>query len=152
MTSSSITRTIQALPDDVFRAFTNPDLLVQWLAPDGMTARIRNFDIRPGGFYEMSLFYDDPSALGKTEANEDRYTARFIELVPPRRIVESITFAGDDSTFATPMTMTVDFELVGEDTQVTVSFENLPPSVSPTDNDLGTQQSLAKLARLLEQD
>ena len=48
--------------------------------------------------------------------------------------------------------MTVDFELVGEDTQVTVSFENLPPSVSPTDNDLGTQQSLAKLARLLDQD
>jgi uncharacterized protein YndB with AHSA1/START domain len=152
MASSTTTRTIQALPDDVFRAFTNLELLVQWQVPDGMTARIREFDIRPGGFYEMSLFYDDPAAAGKTEANVDRYTARFAELIPPRRIVESITFAGEDPSFANPMTMTVDLEPSGDGTQVSMSFENLPASVSPADNDLGTRQSLAKLARLLEHD
>jgi uncharacterized protein YndB with AHSA1/START domain len=152
MTSSTTSRTIPALPDAVFRAFTSPDLLVQWQAPDTMTARIREFDIRPGGFYEMSLFYDDPTTTGKTQANEDRYTARIIELDPPRRIVESIVFAGEDPSFATPMTITVDLEPSEEGTKVTMSFENLPSSVSPADNDLGTQQSLAKLARLLERE
>jgi hypothetical protein len=33
-----------------------------------------------------------------------------------------------------------------------MTFDNLPPNVSAADNDLGTQQSLAKLARLVESD
>ena len=46
-------------------------------------------DGKVGGSYEMSLYYPDsePSGRGKSADREDRYTARFIELTPPRRIV-----------------------------------------------------------------
>lgn len=150
MTTSTTSRLIDALPDDVFRAFIDPVLLVQWQAPDSMTARLHHFDARPRGGYEMSLFYDDSTIAGKSGGNEDRYTATFIELVPPSHIVESIVFATDGADAAAPMIITIDLALEGLSTRVTTRFENLPPTVSPADNDLGTQQSLAKLARLVE--
>jgi uncharacterized protein YndB with AHSA1/START domain len=149
MTSSTVTRTIAAPPETVFAAFTDPALLVQWQAPDTMTARIHRHDIRPGGSYEMSLYYDDPNAPGKSGGNEDRYTATFLELDPPHRIVESIVFASADPAVTQPMTMTVDLQPDGNATRVTLTFENLPAGVSLEDNDEGTRQSLEKLARLL---
>jgi uncharacterized protein YndB with AHSA1/START domain len=153
MTTSSTSRLIDAFPDAVYRAFVDPELLVRWQAPEGMTARLHRFDPRPGGGYEMSLFYDDPSVAGKSGGNEDRYAATFIELVDPRRIVESIVFdTGENSSGAVPMILTVDLESTGVSTRVTMTFDNLPPNVSAADNDLGTQQSLAKLARLVESD
>ncbi|HET9658836.1 MAG TPA: SRPBCC domain-containing protein [Thermomicrobiales bacterium] len=152
MTTSATTRLIDAFPDAVYQAFVDPALLVKWQAPDNMTAKLHHFDPRPGGGYEMSLFYNDPSIAGKSGANEDRYTATFIELVQPRHIVESIVFATDDPAFAEPMIVTIDLESEGASTRVTMTFENLPPNVSPADNDLGTRQSLAKLARLVESD
>ena len=48
------------------------------------------------------------------------------------------------------MTMIVDLAPDAGGTRVTLIFENLPPTVAPADNDIGTQQSLAKLAALLE--
>jgi len=153
MTTSTTTRLINAFPDAVYQAFVDPDLLVQWQAPEGMTATLHHFDPRPGGGYEMSLFYDNPSIAGKSGANEDRYTATVIELVQPRHIVESIAFSTSDGTAAgEPMIMTVDLESRSVSTLVTMTFEHLPPDVSPADNDLGAQQSLAKLARLAEPD
>jgi uncharacterized protein YndB with AHSA1/START domain len=149
MTSSSVSRTIPAPPEAVFSAFIDPDLLVQWQVPDTMTARIHRHDIRQGGSYEMSLYYDDPDAPGKSGGNEDRYTATFLEFDPPRHIVETIVFTSDDSAVTQPMTMTIDLEPQGDATRVTLTFDNLPAGVSSEDNDVGTRQSLAKLAQLL---
>jgi uncharacterized protein YndB with AHSA1/START domain len=149
MASSTVTRTIAATPEALFAAFTEPDLLVQWQAPDTMTARIHRHDVRQGGSYEMSLYYDDPNAPGKSGGNEDRYTATFLELDPPHRIVESIVFASDDPAVTQPMSMTVDLAPEGDISRVTLTFENLPAGVSPEDNAEGTRQSLEKLAQLL---
>ena len=150
MATSTTSRTIAAPPERVFAAFIDPALLVLWQAPDTMTARIHRHDIRPGGSYEMSLYYDHPHAPGKSGGNEDRYTATFLELDPPRRLVESIVFASDDPAVAHPMRMTVDLRPDGEGTHVTLTFDDLPAGVSPEDNNEGSRQSLAKLARLLE--
>lgn len=42
----------------------------------------------------MSLFYpvSEQAHRGKTSEREDRFTARFVELTPPTRIVEAISF------------------------------------------------------------
>jgi uncharacterized protein YndB with AHSA1/START domain len=47
---------------------------------------------------------------GKTSEREDRFTARFVELTPPTRIVQAITFDSADPTVAGEMSMTVTFE------------------------------------------
>ncbi len=152
MSSSTTSRFISAPIDQVFAAFTVPSVLVQWQVPDNMTARIHRHDIRPGGSYEMSLYYDDPETPGKTGGNEDRYTATFLVFDPPKRIVESISFDADDPAGRQPMTMTVDLSPDGAGTHVTITFDDLPASVSPQENNDGTRQSLAKLALLLAHD
>jgi uncharacterized protein YndB with AHSA1/START domain len=100
----------------------------------------------------MSLFYPTSEQVqrGKTAEREDRYTARFVALTPPTRIVEAITFDSTDPAFAEEMTMEVTFEERDGGTEVTILFEHIPPGIRPEDNDAGARSSLEKLARYVE--
>jgi uncharacterized protein YndB with AHSA1/START domain len=100
----------------------------------------------------MSLFYPSSEQLprGKTSEREDRFTARFVELTPPARIVETISFDSADPAFSGEMTMVVTFEARGNGTDVTIAFENIPSGIRPEDNDAGARSSLEKLARYVE--
>src|SRR5262249_2939649 len=110
--STRTSRLIKAPREALYRAFTNPTALAVWLAPDQMTAKVHEFDGRVGGGYQMSLFYPSSERVyrGKTSEREDRFTARFVELTPPTRIVQAITFDSADPAFAGEMTITVTFE------------------------------------------
>ena len=140
---------IPAPPEAVYRAFTDPAALVDWFAPGDMTAVVHRFDLRTGGGYVMSLFYPaaEAGAPGKTADLEDRYTARFVVLDPPRRIVEAITFDSTDPGFQGEMSMEVDLLPEGGGTRVRIVFTNIPPGIRPEDNETGTRLTLEKLAR-----
>lgn len=153
--SSARTRTsrlIKAPREALYRAFTDPAALAVWQAPGEMTGRVHEFDARVGGGYRMSLFYppSDQEQRGKTAPREDRFTARFVELTPPTRIVQAISFDTADPAFAGEMTMVVTFEDKDGGTDVTILFEHLPLGVRPEDNEAGSRSSLAKLARYVE--
>lgn len=153
--SASSTRTsrlIHAPRPTVFDAFTRPDALAAWLAPDGMTARVHQWDLRVGGGYVMSLFYPQSAGdgHGKTVEGEDRYTARFVEITPPSRVVLAILFDSADPSFAGEMVMDTTLGERPEGTEVTIAFRGLPSGIRPEDNDAGTRSSLAKLARYVE--
>ena len=152
--STSSSRVIKASRETLYRAFTDPDALAAWRAPEGMTGKVHEFDGRVGGGYRMSLFYplSEQEDRGKTSEREDRFTARFVELTPPTRIVEAITFDSDDPTFSGEMTMEVALEERDGATDVTIVFENIPAGIRPEDNDAGTRSSLEKLARYVEQE
>ncbi len=152
--ATASTRTSAVIPaprEALYRAFTDPAALEAWLSPGEMTGKVHEFDGRVGGGYRMSLFYpaSEPMARGKTTEREDRYTARFVELTPPIRIVQAITFDSDDPALAGEMTMTVTFEETDRGTEVTIVFERIPPGIRPEDNDAGTRASLEKLARFV---
>ncbi len=148
-TSAVITAPREAL----YRAFTDPTALEVWLSPGEMTGKVHEFDGRVGGGYRMSLFYpaSEQSSRGKTAEREDRYTARFVELTPPTRIVQAISFDSADPAFAGEMTITVTFEESDGGTEVTIVFERIPPGIRPEDNEAGTRSALEKLARYVEQ-
>src|SRR4030095_1268942 len=100
----------------------------------------------------MSLFYlsSEPVYRGKTSKREDRFTARFVELTYPTRIVQAITFDSADHALAGEMTRAVTFEERDGGTEVTILFEHIPPGIRPEDNDAGTRSSLEKLACYVE--
>ncbi len=143
---------IKASPEAIYRAFTDPSALAVWQTPGDMTGTVHQFDAREGGGYQMSLYYPatDTTSQGKTTAREDRFTARFVELTPPRRIVEAVTFDSDDPAFAGEMIMAVTLEAADGGTTVSIVFQNLPPGIRPEDNEAGTRESLEKLARYVE--
>ena len=100
----------------------------------------------------MSLFYppNERNFRGKTSEKEDRVNVRFVELRPPRRIVEAVSFVTTDPVFFGEMTLTVTIEAAPGGTAVSLAFENLPPGLRPEDNDAGARLSLEQLARRFE--
>ncbi len=147
--STRVSRLIKAPPDEVYGAFMDPAILVEWLPPGDMTGRIHAFDAREGGGYRMSLFYPETEAAsrGKTADREDRVSVRFVELAPARRIVEAVTFHTSDPALKGEMRLAVSFEEVAGGTEVAIECTNLPPGLRPEDNEAGSRESLDKLAR-----
>lgn len=117
-----------------------------------MTGDIHEFDARVGGGYRMSLFYPPTERIfrGKTSDREDMFNVRFVELVPPRRIVEAVSFVTTDPAFFGEMTITATFEEVSGGTEVTLVCKNLPPGLRAEDNEAGARLSLEQLARRFE--
>jgi uncharacterized protein YndB with AHSA1/START domain len=145
-------RLVKAPPEAVYAAFMDPAALVEWLPPGEMTGRISGFDPREGGGYRMTLAYPEHERVfrGKTNAREDVVDVRFVELKPPHRLVEAVTFVSDDTAFQGEMTIAVGFEPDAGGTLVTFVCTNLPPGLRAQDNEAGTRLSLEQLARRFE--
>jgi len=155
MTENSSTRTsrvIQASPENLYNAFLDPEILVTWLPPAQMTGKIHHFDGRVGGGYTMSLFYppEEKNFHGKTTEKEDMVNVRFLELVPPSKIVQAISFVSDNPDLEGEMTMIASFEKLSSGTEVILLFSNLPPGLRPEDNAAGAEISLNQLAQRFE--
>ena len=99
--STRTSKVIDAPREALYQAFIDPAALVVWLPPGEMTGEIYGFDARVGAGYRMSLFYpsSDQVHRGKTSEKEDGVTARFVELAPPARIVEAVSFHSADPAF-----------------------------------------------------
>lgn len=147
MSTTQSSRLINASPESLYQAFTDPHALEAWMAPGEMTGKVHTFDLRVGGSYSMSLYYPtaDRSAKGKSAANEDRYTARFITLQPNKKIVEGIRFDSSGPGFVGEMIVEARFEPEGRATRVTMVFTNIPLGIKAEDNEKGTELSLEKL-------
>ncbi|HEY6566003.1 MAG TPA: SRPBCC family protein [Actinomycetota bacterium] len=57
-------RAFDAPRDLVFQAFTEPDLLVQWLGPHGYEMKIDHFDLRDGGSWRYTHTDGDKNEYG----------------------------------------------------------------------------------------
>ncbi|MBN2623476.1 MAG: SRPBCC family protein, partial [Acidimicrobiales bacterium] len=149
--TDSASRVITAPREQVYDALVDPDALVVWLPPGGMTGRIEQFDARPGGSYRMVLTYTDPSASGgKSTPDADVVEGRFIELVPGVRVVQAVDFVSDDPAYAGTMTMTWALDPVDGATRVDITADDVPDAISAEDHAAGLASSLANLASYLE--
>ena len=143
---------IAAPLERVYAALVDPEALVAWLPPDGMTARFERFDAQPGGSYRMVLTYADASAVsGKATADSDIVEARFLDIVPGARIVQAVDFVSDDPAHAGTMTMTWSVTAVEGGTRVDITADDVPDGISEEDHAAGLASSLANLATHLEQ-
>jgi uncharacterized protein YndB with AHSA1/START domain len=153
--TSRFTRTsklIKAPREKVYQAFLDPEALVVWLPPGEMTGKVHSFNAQVEGGYRMSLFYpsSDQAHRGKTSEREDSFSARFVELAPPERIVQSVTFQSDDPAFSGEMGFAATFRIADGGTEVTIACTNIPAGIRIEDNEAGCRESLEKLARYIE--
>lgn len=147
----SASRFIKASPNAIYQAFLNPEALVLWLPPKGMSGHIEMFDPREGGTYRVTLTYEmDHLTPGKTSENTDVAQGKFLELVPDKRIVQSITFDSEDPAFSGEMTQKWLLEANSEGTKVTIVCENVPEGIRKEDHDTGLRSTLENLAIFTE--
>ena len=144
-------RVIVAPTERVYAAFVDPDALIAWLPPEGMSGRFERFDARPGGSYRMVLTYADASgAPGKATAGSDIVEGRFLDVVPGERVVQAVDFVSDDPAYAGTMTMTWEVTAVDAGTRVEIRADDVPDGISAEDHATGLTSSLANLAAYLE--
>lgn len=143
-------RHLRAECAEVYRALLDAQAVTSWMVPDGMTSHVHMFDAREEGLFRISLTYDAPSGTGKTTAHTDTYHGRFVKLVPNELVVEEMEFETNDSTMRGVMTVTYTLTEADGGTDLVAVHENVPPGISPADNELGWQMSLDKLGALVE--
>ena len=137
-----ITREFDAPPAKVFRAHTDPDLLVQWLGPRDLEMTIDYFDCRTGGSYRY---------LHRRGADEFGFHGSFHEVRPDTVIVQTFTFEAVPDGVALER---AEFEeLAGGRTRLTVtslvgSFEERD-AILASGMDHGVREGYEKLDELL---
>jgi uncharacterized protein YndB with AHSA1/START domain len=134
----------------VYRALLDPDAVVRWMVPDGMSSEIHTFEAREGGAFRISLTYDATTNTGKTSAQTDTFHGRFVKLVPNEQVVEVVEFETADPGMRGEMTITYTLADADGGTDIIAVHDRLPPGLSAADNETGWRMSLAKLATLVE--
>ena len=82
----TIVREFDAPADKVYRAWTDPDLVVQWLGPNSTEMKIDRWNAVTGGNYRYTAWQD-----GKEVA---AFYGSFHEARPGQRLVQTFTWEG----------------------------------------------------------
>ncbi|MDB5531252.1 MAG: polyketide cyclase [Devosia sp.] len=108
----SLTRLIDAPREAVYRAWTQPDLLMQWFAPKPWSTVKAEGDLRTGG--ASLLVMADP------DGNEYPNPGQYLEVVPNEKLVFTDAYVGDWAPSPKPfMTVTLTFKDEGGKTRYT---------------------------------
>ncbi|RPI84924.1 MAG: ATPase [Chloroflexi bacterium] len=141
-----ITRDFDAPRELVFRAYTDPELIVQWLGPRGYKMVLASFEPRSGGNWR---YYQQDD-----EGNEYGFHGVFHEVTSPERIIQTFEYEGLPEPGHVVLEAAIFEELPGNRTRVT--SQSVFRSVEDRDGmiqsgmDEGVYDSNLRLEELLE--
>lgn len=143
MANNSVTlhRILKATPEKVYRAFTESNAFASWLPPYGFIAVVHNMDAKPGGSYKMSF-------INFSTGNGHSFGGKYLELKPNEFL--KYTDAFDDPNLPGEMITSVWLNKVSIGTELKVIQDGIPDVIPIEMCYLGWQESLEKLAKLVE--
>lgn len=134
-------RVIAAKPEKVYRAFLESDAVASWLPPYGFLCTVHELEPVVGGKHRMSF-------RNFTTGNSHSFGGEYKELVPGERLVYTDRF--DDPNLPGEMKVTVELKAVSVGTEMSVVQDGVPDVIPLEACYLGWQDSLRKLAMLVE--
>lgn len=134
-------RVFPTKPEKVYRAFVEPDAIASWLPPFGFTCTVHELEATEGGRHRMSF-------RNFTTGNSHSFGGKYVKLVPNELLVYTDSF--DDPNLPGEIKVTVALKAVSVGTEMTVVQEGIPDQIPPEACYLGWQESLKKLAQLVE--
>ncbi len=136
-TSLRVTRVIKATRDRVFQAWTLPNQLGQWSAPEGITVQEAHVNLEVGGHYHIQMRHEDGA----------EYNARGVykEIDPPSRLV--YTWGWDEEEHDVGETLvTVEFnDIGGGATEIVLMHERFPNTEAKIGHEHGWTSCLNRL-------
>jgi len=134
-------RVLATRPEKVYRAFLEPDAVASWLPPFGFTCTVHELEAKEGGKHRMSF-------RNFTTGGRHSFGGTYLKLVPGEILVYTDKF--DDPNLPGEMKVTVTLKAVSVGTEMSVVQENVPDQIPLEACYLGWQESLRKLAKLVE--
>lgn len=139
--SVSLHRVLKASPEKVYRAFTEASAMASWLPPYGFTCTVQEMNVKAGGTYKMSF-------QNFTTGNGHTFGGKYVEIKPNEFIQYTDQF--DDPNLPGEMTTSVWLKQVSVGTEIKIVQEGIPSMIPVEMCYLGWQESLEKLAKLVE--
>lgn len=134
-------RVLATRPEKVYRAFVEPDAIASWLPPFGFLCTVHELNPVAGGKHRMSF-------RNFTTGNSHSFGGTYLELQPGERLVYTDSF--DDLSLPGEMTVTVTLKAVSVGTELNIEQQGIPDIIPLEACYLGWQESLRKLAKLVE--
>jgi len=137
----SLHRVLKAYPEKVYRAFTEAAAMASWLPPYGFLCTVHQMDVKTGGSFRMSF-------QNFTTGNSHSFGGTYLELKPNEYLKYTDKF--DDPNLPGEMTTTVWLRKTIAGTEIKITQVGIPAAIPAEMCYLGWQESLEKLAKLVE--
>ncbi len=141
--SVSLHRVLKASPEKVYRAFTEANALASWIPPYGFLCTVHKMDVRVEGTFKMS-FHNFSTGNGHS------FGGKYLEIRPNEFLKYTDIF--DDPNLPGEMITSVWLKKVSVGTEIKILQEGIPEMIPTEMCYLGWQESLEKLAKLVEPD
>jgi uncharacterized protein YndB with AHSA1/START domain len=139
--SVSLHRILKASPEKVYRAFTEVSAMATWLPPYGFTCTVHEMKVEKGGSYRMSF-------MNFSTGSSHSFGGQYVEIKPNEFLKYTDKF--DDPNLPGEMTTSVSLRKTIAGTEIKISQEGIPAAIPAEMCYLGWQESLEKLAKLVE--
>jgi len=139
--SVSLHRVLKASPEKVFRAFTQAAAIASWLPPYGFLCTVHEMDVKVDGQFRMSF-------TNFSTGNGHSFGGKYLEVKPGEFLKYTDQF--DDPNLPGEMVTSVWLQKVSVGTEIKILQENIPSLIPAEMCYLGWQESLEKLAKLVE--
>lgn len=139
--SVSLHRVLRASPEKVYRAFTEALAIAAWLPPYGFLCTVHEMKVEVGGSFRMSF-------TNFSTGNGHSFGGKYMELKPNEFLKYSDKF--DDPNLPGEMITSVWLRKTLVGTEIKVMQEGIPAMIPVEMCYLGWQESLEKLAKLVE--
>ena len=144
MRSLTLVRRIAARPSIVFDAMTTAEGVAAWFGPDDLPVVRAEMDARVGGAYRVHF--------RTLDGRDHEASGEFLEVVPPRRIVMSWSwaFGGEPEEGGRVSRVEIELRPIGDGTELTFTHAALSSEASERSHAGGWSGALDKLVRHLE--
>ena len=139
--SVSLHRVLKTTPEKVYRAFTDSIAIASWLPPNGFLCTVHEMNVKMGGTFRMSFH-------NFSTGNSHSFGGNYIEVKPNEFLKYTDKF--DDPNLPGEMVTSVELIKVSVGTEIKILQENIPSVIPAEMCYLGWQESLEKLAKLVE--
>jgi len=139
--SVSLHKVLKASPEKVYRAFTEAIAMSAWLPPYGFLCVVHEMEVKVGGTYKMSF-------TNFSTGHSHSFGGKYLEIDPNNFLKYTDKF--DDPNLPGEMTTSVWLKKVLGGTDLKIIQEGIPSAIPAEMCYLGWQESLEKLAKLVE--
>ncbi len=137
----SLHRILKASPEKIYRAFTEALAIASWLPPYGFLCTVHQMEVKTGGSFRMSF-------QNFSTGNGHSFGGDYIEIKPNEFLKYTDKF--DDPNLPGEMTTSVWLRKTLVGTEIKITQEGIPEVIPAEMCYLGWQESLEKLAKLVE--
>ncbi|MRG48045.1 polyketide cyclase [Chitinophaga sp. SYP-B3965] len=137
----SLHRMLKTSPEKVYRAFTEAPAIASWLPPYGFVCIVHEMTVKQGGTFKMSF-------QNFSTGNGHSFGGSYVEVKPNEFLKYTDKF--DDPNLPGEMITSVWLRKTIAGTEIKITQEGIPDAIPVEMCYLGWQDSLEKLAKLVE--